>query len=48
MMMATSYLAEAMVVDPMKELSWDLALGNPTPFMINVGVPFILFQSCES
>ena len=29
-------------------LSWDLALGNPTPFMINVGVPFILFQSCES
>mmetsp|Transcript_5963 Transcript_5963/g.10937 ORF Transcript_5963/g.10937 Transcript_5963/m.10937 type:complete len:275 (+) Transcript_5963:228-1052(+) len=27
-------------------LSWDLALGNPTPFMINVGVPFILFQSC--
>ncbi|QDZ19713.1 hypothetical protein HOP50_03g22300 [Chloropicon primus] len=28
-------------------LSWDLALGNPTPFMINVGVPFILFQKCE-
>jgi len=28
-------------------LSWDLALGNPTPFMINIGVPFILFQNCE-
>ena len=27
-------------------LSWDLAFGNPTPFMMNVGVPFLLFQSC--
>jgi len=27
-------------------LSWDLAFGNLTPFKVNVGVPFILFQSC--
>ena len=28
-------------------LSWDLAFGNPTPFHMNIGTPFILFQSCK-
>jgi len=27
-------------------LSWDLAFGNLSPFTVNVGVPFIMFQSC--
>ena len=27
-------------------LSWDLSLGNPTPFTIYTGVSFLLFQQC--